>query len=146
MRLRDQKPPPTAPTSALTYCYSWIMPMYTTKRTGKRILFELPISTTRAAAICTEDSLQRSLSIAQVQAKTILRPIFHFFEQFKKMYGNTLLSVWDQEIIYFSIILLFVSRAMNLKDMDDRLLLFEDERLTLDIDEVMAIYVIWKGL
>ena len=50
-----------------------------------------------------------------------------------------LLSVWGQEIIYFSIIVIFVSRSFFLKGMGDRFLLSEDERLTPDIDKAMVV-------
>ena len=50
--------------------------------------------------------------------------------------GAWVLSVWYQEIIYFSIIVIFVSRCMFLKGVNDKFLLSEDERLTPDIDKV----------
>ena len=52
-----------------------------------------------------------------------------------------MLSVWGQEIIFFSILVICVSRGMFLKGVDERFLLSEDERLTPDIDEVMAVSV-----
>ena len=54
----------------------------------------------------------------------------------------SILSVWGQVIIYVPIIVIFVSRSMFLKGMDDRFILSKDERSTPDIDEVMADYVI----
>ena len=51
------------------------------------------------------------------------------------------MSVWGQEIIYFSIIVIFVSKGMFLEGVDDRFLLSKDERLTPDIDKVMGVYV-----
>ena len=41
----------------------------------------------------------------------------------------------------FSIIVIYVSRGMFLKGVDERFLLSKDERLTPDIDEVMAVNV-----
>ena len=55
---------------------------------------------------------------------------------------HRLLSVWGQVIIYVPIIVIFVSRGMFLKGMDDRFILSKDERLTPNIDEVMADCVI----
>ena len=56
--------------------------------------------------------------------------------------SQVVLSVWGQVIIYVPIIIIFVSRGMFLKGVDDRIILSEDERLTPDIDEVMADCVI----
>ena len=56
-------------------------------------------------------------------------------EMLMKIY---ILAVWDQD---FSIIVICVSRAMFLKGMDERFLLFKDECLTPDIDKGMAVNI-----
>ena len=60
----------------------------------------------------------------------------------RELLEYTLLSVWGQVIMYVPIIVIFVSRGMFLKGIDDIIILSEDERLTPDIDEVIAVYVI----
>ena len=42
---------------------------------------------------------------------------------------------------FFSIIVIFVSSGMFLKDVNDRFILSKDERLTPSVDKVMAVYV-----
>ena len=49
------------------------------------------------------------------------------------------LSVWGQEIYFFSIFFFYALFGMLLKGMGERFLLSKDEPLTPDIDGVMAL-------
>ena len=87
-------------------------------------------------------AVMRKVEAHVVAVQEMLVPAAALREVFPAALGvQEVLSVWGQEIIYSSINAIFVSRGMFLNGMNDRFLLSQDERLTPDIDKVVAIFV-----